>query len=139
VHRATTDPAGSAQAAEAFEAAARITRYGGLVFELRRPPGDPKQGIHVAAILTVAQAVEMLFDEVQEEVAETVPPPALLTSPSDGSRGYPAEDELGSWVHDQDEVARRRGVPKLASLLFHAGVRGDTELAANQLWTACGY
>ena len=138
VHRAPADLSGSAQVAEAFEAAARITRYGGLVLELQRPSSDPEQGIHVAAILTVAQAIEMVFDEVQEEIA-AVPPPALLTSASGASRGYPAEDALGSWIHDQEEAARRVGVPRLASLLSSAGVRGDTELAANQLWTACGY
>jgi hypothetical protein len=126
------------QDVEAITSASRITRHGGLIIELGRRPSDPGQAIHITAILTVAQAVGMLFEQAQDEVGG-VPPAGLFASPG----GYPSTgtepDAVALWVHEKEEDARRLGVPRLASLLACAGVRGDVETAADQLWTACGY
>lgn len=43
--------------------ATRITRHGGLIIELGRRPSYPDQAIHITAIITVTQAVEMLFEQ----------------------------------------------------------------------------
>jgi hypothetical protein len=81
----------------------------------------------------------MLFDQAQDEVGGVSPPAALLTCSSSISRTDAGSDAVAAWVHGKDEEARRLGVPRLASLLARAGNTGDVELAADQLWTACGY
>lgn len=136
--RATGASTGSGDA-EAVASATRITRHGGLIIELGRRPSDPEQGIHITAILTVAQAVGMLSEQAQEEVAGATPPAALFTGPAAAVRGETGVDAVAAWVHDREEEARRLGVPRLASLLARAGIRGDVGEAADQLWTACGY
>ncbi|HEX6369870.1 MAG TPA: hypothetical protein VF006_13205 [Longimicrobium sp.] len=136
--RATGASTGSGDA-EAVASATRITRHGGLIIELGRRPSDPEQGIHITAILTVAQAVGMLFEQAQEEVAGATPPAALFTGPAAAVRGETGVDAVAAWVHDKEEEARRLGVPRLASLLARAGIRGDVGEAVDQLWTACGY
>lgn len=125
--------------AEAVASATRITRHGGLIIELGRRPSDPEQAIHITAILTVAQAVAMLFEQAQDEVGGISPPAALFARPTAAARGETGVDAVDAWVRDKDEEARRLGVPRLVSLLVRAGIRGDVELAADQLWTACGY
>jgi hypothetical protein len=123
--------------AAGLAAASRITRHGGLIIELGRRPRDPDQALHIAAILTVAQAVGMLFEQALEEVGGASPPPALLSRPIAGID--PDHDPVAAWIGGKEEEARGRGVPRLASLLASAGIRGDVDLAADQLWTACGY
>lgn len=130
--------AGSVRDAEAVASATRITRHGGLIIELGRRPRDPEQAIHITAILTVAQAVGMLFEQAQDEV-RGISPPAALFARSTAARGETGVDAVDAWVRDKDEEARRLGVPRLASLFVRAGIPGDVELAADQLWTACGY
>lgn len=135
---ASTDPVGSG-AAEAVASATRIMRHGGLIIEWGRRPSDPEQAFHIMAILTVAQLVGMLFEQAQEEVGGASPPAALFTCPTATVRGEAGVDAVTAWVCDKDEEARRLGVPRLASLLARVGIQGDVELAADQLWTACGY
>ena len=135
---ASTDLGGSRDA-EAVASATRITRHGGLIIEMGRRPSDPEQAIHITAILTVAQAVGMLFEQAQEEVGGASPPAALFTCPTAAVRGETGMDAVAAWSRDKDEEARRLGVPRLASLLARAGIQGDVEEAADQLWTACGY
>lgn len=135
---ASTNP-GLSRDAEAVAAASRITRHGGLIIELGRRPSDPEQTIHITAILTVAQAVGMLFEQAQDEVGGISPPAALFTCPAPAVRGEAGVDAVAAWVRDKDEEARRLGVPRLASLLARAGIGGDVGAAAEQLWTACGY
>lgn len=125
--------------AEAVASATRITRHGGLIIEFGRRPSDPVQAIHITAILTVAQAVGMLFEQAHDEVGGISPPAALFAHPTAAARGETGVNAVDAWVRDKDEEARRLGVPRLASLLVRAGIRGDVERAADQLWTACGY
>ncbi|HEU4456131.1 MAG TPA: hypothetical protein VFR81_23895 [Longimicrobium sp.] len=130
---------GLSRDAEAVASATRITRHGGLIIELGRRPSDPEQAIHITAILTVAQAVGMLFEQAQDEVGGISPPPALFACPTPAVRGEAGMDAVAAWVRDKDEEARRLGVPRLALLLSRAGIGGDVDVAADQLWTACGY
>ena len=134
----TSPDPGLSRDAEAVASAARITRHGGLIIELGRRPSDPEQAIHITAILTVAQAVGMLFEQAQDEIGIS-PPAALFACPTPAVRGEAGMDAVAAWVRDKDEEARRLGVPRLASLLVRAGIGGDVEVAADQLWTACGY
>jgi hypothetical protein len=133
-----TDPEGICRDAEALASAARITRHGGLIMEFGRR-NDPEPIIHITAILTIAQAVAMVFEEAQDEVGGVSPPEALFACPAGPARAEPGLDTVAAWVRDRDEEARRLGVPRLASLLARAGIRGDVALAADQLWTVCGY
>jgi hypothetical protein len=67
--------------AEAVDTPTLITRHGGLIIELGWRPSDPEQSIRIMVILTVAQAVGMLFEQAQEEVGWASTRTALLTSP----------------------------------------------------------
>ena len=135
---ASTDLGGSRDA-EAVASATRITRHGGLIIEMGRRPSDPEQAIHITAILTVAQAVGMLFEQAQDEVGGVSPRAAFFACLGGPVRADAGPDAVAGWLQEKDEEARRLGVPRLASLLTRAGIRGDVEMAADQLWTACGY
>lgn len=134
VGRGDADQGGSVQAGEALELAMRITSYGGLLTELRRRPSDLDQAVHITAIMTIAQTVEMLFDQAQEAVGSRVisgeAPPQQST--------YPL-DPLTRWMGAEDEEVRMVGVPMLAAVLREAGALGDVDSTADQLWTSCGY
>jgi hypothetical protein len=119
--------------ADAIATAARVGRHGGLIIEIGPRPSDP-EAVHITALLTVAQLAGMLYEEALEEVDGVSPPPALLACGDRRGRG-----ELATWVQCKEEEARRVGVPRLAAQLASAGIHGDVETAADQLWTACGY
>lgn len=135
----STGPAGASEHEEAIASASRVTRHGGLIIELGRRPSDPEPAIHITAILTVAEAVGMLFEQAQDEVGGVSPPAALFACPGGSVRADAGPDAVAGWLQEKDEEARRLGVPRLASLLARAGIRGNVEMAADQLWTACGY
>jgi hypothetical protein len=134
VNRGERDLDGSAQTREALELAIMVTGYGGMITELRRRPSDLDQSIHVAAVMTVAQAVEMLVDKAQEHVG---------ARPYDAGRGSapggPGLDPISTWLGEDQGAVRTVGVPMLAEVLRLAGTPGDVEAAADHLWTACGY
>lgn len=132
VARAPQDHDGSAQAGEVLELAMRIIGYGGLLTELRRRPSDAEQAVHITAIMTVAQTVEMLFDQARETAAKE--PGASDRIPLPGSH-----DLLTRWMAVEEEDVRQLGVPMLAAVLEQAGVPGDAASTADELWTACGY
>ena len=115
----------------AIAAATRVGRHGGLILEIGPRPSDP-EAVHLTAVLTVAQLAGMLYEEALEEVDGVSPPAALLAR--DGGAG-----DVATWVQHKEEEARRVGVPRLAAQLASAGIHGDVETAADQLWTACGY
>lgn len=135
----SNDPETVPPDAEAIASAARITRHGGLIKEFGRRPNSPERILYITAILTVAQAVAMVFEQAQDEVGGVSPPAALFACPAEPARAEAGLDTVAGWVRDKDEEARRLGVPRLASLLACAGIRGDVGLAADQLWTICGY
>lgn len=117
----------------ALAAATRVGRHGGLIIEIGPRPSDP-EAVHITAVLTVAQLAGMLYEEALEEVDGVSPPPALLARACS-----PGGGDVATWVQDKEEEARRVGVPRLAAQLASAGIHGDVEMAADQLWTACGY
>jgi hypothetical protein len=134
VNRGERDLDGTAQSREALELAIMVTGYGGMISELRRRPSDPDQSIHIAAVMTVAQAVEMLVDTAQEHVGAR-PYDASRTTPP----AAPELDPISTWLGEDQEAVRAAGVPMLTEVLRLAGIPGDVEAAADHLWTACGY
>ncbi len=117
----------------AVAAGTRLARHGGLIIEIGPRPSDPG-AIHLTAVLTIAQLAGMLYEEALEEVDGVSPPAALLAAGNGRGKGA-----VATWVRDKEEEARRVGVPRLVAQLASAGIEGDVEIAADQLWTACGY
>ena len=132
VDRAPEDHDGSGHAAAVLELAMRIIGYGGLLTELKRRPSDAEHAVHITAIMTIAQTVEMLFDEAQEAVAGVI-------LASDRIPAQSPHDTLSRWMVAEEEDVRQLGVPMLAAVLKQAGVPGDAASTADELWTACGY
>lgn len=132
VSRDATDLDGMVQARECLDLAMRVASYGGLITEVRRRPSDPDQALHLTALMTVAQVVEMLFDHAQEEVGGRV-------LDSGGGAAESAPNPISTWLGAEQEDVRSVGVPMLARVLQLAGMAGDVETAADQLLTSCGY
>lgn len=93
----------------------RITGYGGLITELRRRPSDPEQTVHVTAVMTIAQTVEMLFDPAQMHVGGRV----LDSGGGPDSAG--GLDAISSWLGAEQDDVRMVGVPLLAEVLRLGG------------------
>lgn len=132
VRRDATDLDGTVQACECLDLAMRVTSYGGLLTEARRRPSDPDQALHLTALMTVAQVVEMLFDHAQEEVGVRV-----LDSGGGAAEGV--TNPISTWLGAEQEDVRSVGVAMLTRVLQLSGIGGDVEAAADQLWTSCGY
>jgi hypothetical protein len=139
IPREDTDPEGVGQLVQAFEFTARITGHGGLVTDVVRLTRDPRDSVSVSAILTVSQAVEMLFEESRGEIGGVSPPFTLFADSARPGLGEGGSDPVEDWLSHKDEEARRIGVGRLAELLTRAGFAGEVDRAADELWTRCGY
>lgn len=138
IPREDTDYDGLSQLVQAFDFTARITGYGGLVADVVKLPHDPRHSVSISAILTVSQAVEMLFEESRGEIGGVSPPVSVYADSTRADLGT-GSDPVEDWLCHKDEEARRLGVERLAELLSRAGFAGAVDTAADELWTRCGY
>lgn len=129
--RDANDTNGALQALNALAAAERATRHGGIILEIHRPQNRVRT-IEVTTLISVVQLVELMFDEVQNELA---------THHSVAERGDPApassSARLADWIDHTETEVRAAALPRFALLLMENGIRENVDSVADQLWSAC--
>jgi hypothetical protein len=132
VGRDAADADGAQQALNALAVAERATRHGGIILEVHRPQSQVRT-IEITTLISVVQLVELMFDEVQHELATNHGLREVDESATDSASAV-----LASWIDHTETSVRAAALPRFALLLIENGVqRENVESLADQLWSAC--
>src|SRR4051812_28458550 len=116
IRRDPTDSDGSRQALAVLEFAERATRLGAIILDVRRPHNRVRT-VEITALMSILQLVEMMFDEVQHELAADHSHEGAVASELHGP-----SSALTEWIDHTERAVRAAALPRFASLLAENGI-----------------